>query len=334
MELDGFNVAGKILSALDKGKRTRGYPTQIDDDRLWNMRQHLRFLLETTWDEVGCRFQTVRTMAGLRLVLKPWEKRMEQEEHVVKALLWNAERPATSRSLYRQRKQLGKLHDGYLSATGWIQQCWDSLERFLVIPAQQLSPAEQDVIRDAIYDRARKLAHAGEECIALREQEKELELLIKEGEAHFARNELLDFCLSQRYRLTPLDIANALAGIPFICWRRSADRCRKWKEDPAGGLSFEIFRILLRIVRANVRRSDLMRDADKFLEAKSPIGNNFALTDLRENRYYLRRSIGAALEQGTRRAHLVAAISREYWKRKSSPTAIDHAFAEEERIVK
>jgi hypothetical protein len=272
-------------------------------------------------------------MGDLRDVMKPWEKRIAQEEHVVRALLRNGERPATSRSLYRQRKQLGEIHDRFMSATGWIDQCWGSLERFMVIPAQHLSLAEQDVIHDAIYERARKLAHAGKECIALRDQEKELEVLIKDGEAYFARNELLDFCLSKRYRLTPLDVANALAGLPFICWRRSADRCRKWKEEPEG-LSFGIFRILLRIVRANVRRSDLMRDADKFLEAKGPTGNKFALADLRENRYYLRRAITAVLEQGTRRAHLAASISREYWKRKSHPTAVDRAFAEEERIVK
>ncbi len=333
MELDDFNLAEKILSALDEHKPLRGYPSQIDKDRLWNMRQHLRFFLETTWDEVGCRFQTFRKMADLRAVMKPWEKRIEQEEHVVRALLWNGERPATSRSLYRQRKQLGKLRDRYMSAIELIDQCRDFLERFMVIPAQHLSLAEQDVIRDAICERARKLAHAGEECIALREQEKELEILIKDGEAYFARNELFDFYRSKRYRLTPLDVANALAGLPFIGWRRSADRCRKWKEEPEG-ISFGIFRILLRIVRANVRRSDLMRDADKFIEAKSPIGNKFALADLRENRYYLRRSIAAVLEQGTKRVDLTAAISREYWKRKSHPTAVDRAFAEEERIVK
>ena len=144
MGLDSFNVADKILSDVggDERKRPRGYPTQIDDDRLWNMRQHLRWLLETTWDQVGCRFQTVRTMTNLRLVMKPWENRIEQEEHVVKALLGNGERPATSTSLCRQRKELSQLHDRYLSATGWIEKCWDSLQRFRDIPAEQLSPAE------------------------------------------------------------------------------------------------------------------------------------------------------------------------------------------------
>ena len=167
----------------------------------------------------------------------------------------------------------------------------------------------------------------------MRDQEKSLEILIRDGEAYFARNEFFDFCQSKRYRLTPLDVANALAGLPFIGWRRSVDRCRKWKED-SGGLSFEIFRILQRIIRANVRRSDLLRDADNLLEANHPAGEKFALADLRENRYYLRRSVAAVLEQGTKRADLAAAISREYWKRKSNPTVVDRAFAEEERIVK
>jgi hypothetical protein len=99
-------------------------------------------------------------------------------------------------------------------------------------------------------------------------------------------------------------------------------------------LSYEIFRILQRIVRANVRRSDLIRDADNWLEARRSNGKAFAIADLRENRYYLRRSISAVLKQDMTRAQLPGAISREYWKRKSNPSAIDRAFAEEERIVK
>jgi hypothetical protein len=102
-------------------------------------------------------------------------------------------------------------------------------------------------------------------------------------------------------------------------------------------LSYGIFRILQRIVSANVRRSDLVRDADKWLEAPGPVGKGwkaFAVADLRQNRYYLRRAISAVLKEGTIRARLPGAISKEYWRRKSNPTAVDRAFAEEERIVK
>jgi len=191
---------------------------------------------------------------------------------------------------------------------------------------------EQEVICDAIRVRAQTLSRAGEDCIALRDQEKAMDDLIRDGEANFSRTEFLRFCRSKRYRLTPFNVANALAGLPFIGCRHSAKRCRKWPED-SSGLSYGIFRILQRIVRANVRRADLSRNTEKWLRSRRPGGERFAIADLRENWYYLRRSISAVLEQSTSRAQLPAAISREYWQRKSTPSAIDRAFAEEERIV-
>jgi hypothetical protein len=334
MEDDRVNVPKKIIDMLTdrERKRPRGYPQQLDDDRLWNTRQHFRWLVETTWDEVGSFLSKVRTMSRLEEALKPWERRVEQEEHAVRALLWKGESPADSRLLYRQRKQSGQIHARYLEAYEALEKSWESLERFRVIPATQLTSAEQDVICDAIYERARALARAGTEYIALAQQEKDLDALIRDGEAYFARNEFLRFCKSKRYTLNPLNIANALAGLPFIGCRQSVRRCKKWPDD-SGGLSYGIFQILERIISTNARRPDLVRDAERWLRARRPNGKAFAIADLREHWYYLRRSISSVLEQGTTRAQLAAAISREYWKRKSSPSAIDRAFADEEKIA-
>jgi len=337
MQADDINMAEKIMAGLSSHspKRPRGFPEQIDDGRLWGVRQHLRGLLETTWDEVGSLLLRVRTMTDLVQVLKPWEKRVEREEHAVKALLRSSEARANSRLLCRQRKQSGELHTRFLDAHTWIAKCWDSLERFLVIPTEGMTSAEQSVICDAIYERARTLARAGVECLALRNQESDLDELIRDGEAYFARTEFLRFCRAKRYTLNPLNVANALAGLPFIGCRHSIKRCRKWPEG-TGGLSYGIYCILERIVSANVRRSDLIKDADKLLEANRPIGKAwkaFAIADLRKNRYYLRRSISAALDQGIGRARLAGVISKEYWKRKSNPSALDRAFAEDESIV-
>jgi hypothetical protein len=201
----------------------------------------------------------------------------------------------------------------------------------MVIPAVELSPAERDVICDAIYERARVLARAGAECIALRDKEYELEKLVCDGEAHFARVEFLQFCRSRRYRLNPLNVANALAGLPFIGCRHSIKRCRKWP-DNSGGLSYGIYRILQRIGSGNIRRSELIRDAERFLRGRHP-GKSFAIPDLREHWYYLRRSISVVLQQGIPMSRLASAISREYWKRKLNPNAVDRAFSTDERIV-
>lgn len=95
--------------------------------------------------------------------------------------------------------------------------------------------AEQDVILEAINKRARVLARAGAEYTALRDQEKALEELLRDGEAYFARTEFLKFCKSKRYRLVPLNVANALAGLPLIGCRHSIRRCRRFHDAVTGG---------------------------------------------------------------------------------------------------
>jgi hypothetical protein len=201
----------------------------------------------------------------------------------------------------------------------------------MVIPVADLTSGEREVILDAINERARVLARAGSEYIALRDKEKASEELLRDGEAYFARAEFLRFCKSKRYRLIPLNVANALAGLPFIGCRHSVRRCRRFQGEVTGGLSYEIFNITRRIAQVNVRRSNLIRDAEIWLRRRrSP--KSFGISDLRQNWYYFRRAIRTVLDQGTSRALLPSAISKEYWRRKSNPTAIDRAFAEEEHI--
>jgi hypothetical protein len=333
MDADENNVPANLHPDLAQEKPNAGYPERIDHKRLWNVRQHLLWLLETTWDEVGWTLGRVKNAAQLQAAVKPWQARIEQEEHVVKSLLRLSESPATGTLLDRQRKQQGKLHSSVLSAHDQIGKCWESLERFMQIPSMDLPDAERNVICDAIRMRARKLAQAGAEYIALTNEEKDLEQLIRNGEAYFARKEFARFCRSQRYRLNPVNVANALAGLPFIGCRQSVKRCRKWPADGSGGLSYQIFQILRRIVQANTRRPDLIKDAERWLRSRRAAESS-GVSELQLHWYYLRRSIKTALDQNTSRPQLPAAISREYWRRKSHPSAIDRAFAEEEQILR
>src|SRR5258708_39237303 len=49
----------------------------------------------------------------------------------------------------------------------------------------------------------------------------EIKTKITDIEAHFAQTELLQFVLSERYIFTPLNFANAAAGLPHMSWRSS-----------------------------------------------------------------------------------------------------------------
>lgn len=294
------------------------------------MREHLVWLIETTWDQAGVELPTIETADEIPNVLRIWKER--STEHVTSALLRLSSSRANSKQLRAQRHGLGKLNEKIRCALEDVEKRVGSLERAMWIDATHLSEGEQIVIDDEIRKRVAIAVRVVHEYWALQDQRVALEILIKDGEAYFARVELVDFCLSKRYRLKPLNIANALAGLPFIGWRQSAKRCKNWKSAGEKGISFQVFEIIRRIVASNTRRSELVRDAEMWLRNRRS-SESWGVSDLQKHWYYLRRSIQTELDKGTSRRNLPSAISKEYWRRKSSPSPVDLVFAEDETIV-
>ena len=288
------------------------------------------WLIETTWDQAGCALPTIKTPDEILIVLQIWKDR--SSEHVTGALLRSSSSPATSKQLRAQRRDLGKVNEKVRCALEDMEKRVESLERAMRIDTTQLSEGEQIVVDDEIRKRVAVAVHAANEYFALQDRQKALENLVKDGEAYFARAELVHFCRSKRYRLAPLNIANALAGLPLIGWRQSAKRCKKWKSVGEKGVSFQVFEIIRRIVASNTRRLEFVRDAELWLRDRRS-SESAGMADLHKNWYYLRRSIQTELDKGTSRRNLPSAISIEYWKRKSTPSAVDLAFAEDEIIV-
>jgi hypothetical protein len=323
----------KNISDFDSGKPAKkqlGRHLGIEKDRLWGVREHLVWLIETTWDQAGVELPTIKTADEIPSVLRIWKER--STEHVTSALLRSSSGPATSKQLRAQRRDLEKLNEQVQSALEDVEKYVESFERAMRIDATQLSKGEQIVVDDEIRKRVAVAAHAGKEFLALQDKQKTLETLLKDGEAYFARTELIRFCRSGRYRLKPLNIANALAGLPFIGWRQSAKRCKKWKSTGEKGISYQVFEIIRRIVASNTRRLELVRDAELWLRNRRS-SESAGVLDLQKNWYYLRRSIQTELDKGTSRRNLPSAISKEYWRRKSSPSPVDLVFAEDEIIV-
>lgn len=311
-------------------KKRRGRNLGIEDGPLWGAREHLVWLLGTTWDGVECALSSMKTAAEVLVALQIWKGR--SSEYVTVALLRPSSSPATSKQLNEWRRGRRVLNKKAQTAYEFVEKCVESFERAMRIPIAQLSQGEQIVVDDEIRKRGAVLAHAGKEYLAIHDQQETLESLLKDGEAYFARAEFVRFCRSKRYRLTPLNTANALAGLPFIGWRQSAKRCKKWESAGAKGISFQIFEVIRRIVASNTRRSELVRDAELWLRSRRSTKST-GVSDLQQHWYYLRRSIQTELDKGISRRHLPSAISKEYWRRKSNPSPVDLAFAEEEIIV-
>jgi hypothetical protein len=328
---------------MDAENSTRprvGRPESVDDATLEDSRNHLVWLLEISWGEVGWNLRTVKTAADVRCALQAWDQEPYRSRYVVETLLRFSERAATAKALNERRRRLGKLNETVRNAHESLEKCWESFERAIRVPATQLSQGEQEVLDDEIKKRAQTLAHAGAEYLDLRDRRENLERLLRDGEAYFARGELVRFCKSRRYRINPLNTANALAGLPFLGWRQSAKRCRKWKCPGADGMAYQAFKIIYRIVNSCTQRSELIKYAEQWLRARRGGAHRMnwswkshAISELRWNWYYLRRSIQTVLNAKPHPGALPYMITSGYLRRTARRSAVDVFFEEDERIV-
>lgn len=324
-------MAENVLSSYlkDSPKPRRGRGLTIDDGRLWGVRDHLVWLLESTWADMGGELSRIRTPADVVAALRVWTDK--STEHVTKALLRPSSSPATSPLLNQTRHRLEELDEKVRSAHEFVQKCSESFERAFHIPTEHMSQGEQTVIDDQVRKRVAVLAHAAKEYLELKNQQEDMEERLKDGEAYFARSEVVDFCRSKRYRLKPLKVANAMAGLPMIGWRQSAKRCAKRPCPGLNGISIQVFETIRLMINTCARRSDLVRHAEQWLRTR--LGTkSVVVRQLQQDWFYLRWAIKTVLEAGSRQRDLPYAISREYWKRKREPSSTDRLFEEEERI--
>ncbi len=327
------NVAENILNlgTESESKVRRGRPEEIDPGRLFGAREYLVGLLEATWHEVRSNLRTLKFPSDVPCALVPWEQR-KFHNYVVQTLLRPSDAPAGLKALREQRRQLRKINIATGDSQPSLEKSVDLFERVFRIPATQYTENQQDVICDKIRERATALARAGTEYLDLQERQRDMEQHMMDREASFARAELVRFCRSNRYRLTPMSVANALAGLTFISWRQSVKRCRQLKRTAVKGQTYEIFEIVTRIVNSNTRRSALVTHAEKFLRETRSNGWD-GVAELRKTWYYFSRAIRTALDEKIPRGRLPDFIASEYWKRKNNPGPVDSAFDMEESIV-
>lgn len=332
------NMAEKILGLVseEEPKTPPGRPIAIDDGRLFGARDHLIWLFEETWAHVGERLPWIKKPADVLDAIRVWDNPNQStgDHYIAKCLLRPSSIPANQKWLSARRLELAKLNRDVRAAYDIREKCRQELDTAERALSDQLSESDKAAVLDQISRRGKKLSDAKAEYDSLEKQQHDVQELVLDGEASFARDEFARFCGSNRYRLEPMNIANALAGLPFIGWRQSITRCKKHPSTHGEGQSIQIFRTIERIVRSCVRRSDLVGHAEKWLRDKKTKKSDGA-TVLRNKWYYLRWSVMTVLDADPRVStrNLPFAITREYWKRTKQPSNVDALFEEGERIV-
>jgi hypothetical protein len=313
-------------------KRTGGRQSPIKDEALWGVRNHLVWLVETTWPDVGGKLAGVKTVADLESALDNWRKERSQEP-IVELLLRSSASPATAKVLNERRRQLNDLSKSGRKAWAYREKCRESLEVAKRALGSQLTDDEKAVVEEQIAKRAERFAEAEAKYNAAKSREERMDQSLKDGETYFTRAEFVRFLKSRRYRLTPLNVADALAGLPLIGWRHSVKRCKTKACQGINGGAMQVFDTIRRIVQSCTRRSELARHAERWL--KTHKDKSYGPSELRKDWYYLRWSIKTVLETSPRvpSRDLPYAIAREYRRRKYQPSNVDLLFAEEEGIA-
>jgi hypothetical protein len=332
------NMAEEILGLVseEEPKAQPGRPIAIDDGRLFGARDHLVWLFEETWADVGERLPWIKKPADVLNAIRVWDNpNLSTGNHyIAKCLLRPSSITVTPKWLTVKRRELGELNKAAGSTWDAREKCRQSLEVAQRALSPDLSESEKAIVQDQISRRAQRFSDADAEHLAASDRQQKMQDLLNDGEASFARAEFVRFCQSNRYQLNPMNIANALAGLPYIGWRQSAKRCKKHPAPGADGRSMQVFKTIDRTVRSYVRRSDLVGHAERWLRAQKS-KKSLGVSELQEKWYYLRWSIKTVLEANPRvtTRELPFAIAREYWKRMSRPSSVDLLFEEEERIV-
>jgi hypothetical protein len=165
-------------------------------------------------------------------------------------------------------------------------------------------------------------------------KERQLRERLRGLEASFARQELLEFLKSERYTLTPLNLANAAAGLPVMGWRRSISRSKTAPSKIANGTMYQVFKAIRYLVTNANRKSEnelitSFRDGIPSLPSRCQISK----AELAKNWFSLRRAVRQAYRSDPLPKPLVCEITRRYFKLIHSQSQVEMALTERFKLT-
>ena len=149
--------------------------------------------------------------------------------------------PATWKELREGRGAINQVMNRLSLANQDLSIARDRLERARGALHDSVS---DKLLRRMCEEREKAHSFAVEYARQLQDSLDELKEEQRSRGSYISQSELLEFIVRKRYKLTPLSISNAIAGLPFIAWRQSTARCIKWPR--AQGLRYSMFQELTR----------------------------------------------------------------------------------------
>jgi hypothetical protein len=133
---------------------------------------------------------------------------------------------------------------------------------------KQVSEQDSENIQAECNQRRERLLQLEENLRRTESTSKELDKKALDQETYWYCSQLLDFLFGKKkYAVEPLNLANALAGLPNMGWRESLARCSKMPRcSPFAQLPYRVFEVVSRIWRR--RPKDLQDPPSEFFHVQ------------------------------------------------------------------
>jgi hypothetical protein len=264
------DVAGPIEYALamtsplspfemaEPEKPKRGRRT-VPDKFLLGSRNNWLSMLEENWADIGFPLLEIRrtgrgTIDDVRKVFDSFKG--TDTGAFSKVFLQGTPQQVTGKEIRANRSFNSTVHrniEGMRSRQADLLRSYAEVEHALEEPGYQdneVLQTQEKQIKGRLLQLEEDLGRAESELPQFDQQK-------RDQETYWYCSQLLDFLLGKRRNaVTPLNLANALAGLPEMGWRESDARCSKMhRSSPCVGLSCRLVELVSRMWRRRPRVS-------------------------------------------------------------------------------
>ncbi len=323
-------MAKLLLDENSRSNRKRGRPKTIPDRTLEGWRDSLVWPLEHYWGQTGYQLQQATTTAHVRDAFSSLPDPQCNQFQLFRRPYSRAAKTLEQR---HSRRLYGELSEQARLARETEEKCRNSLNVALSALRAAQGTTQQQAMEHEQQVRARALMEAVQRRIHLEERQRTLSERVAGEESGFAQTELLRFILDRRYELTPINFANAMAGLPYMAWRQSFKRCMRWDCSIANSVEYREFKIISVFLRSDVRAESLAERMRLYMQRKKLDKETKApVAQLKQNWHYLGKAIERIEKEDLPSDAVPFRIMAEYQQFYQSHTPVDAILAEEERL--
>jgi len=290
------------------GRRT------IKDGWLSANRDAILNMLCPWWPDVGWQLAKARTREELRQALQPIKDHSNRQ--YIDRLLRATNVTADAREIRQKRLALGQavkcMHDAQAKRNKRMEEC-----REIEFAMSQARPNQIDFVQREFPNRRAACQDAQAQASVAETQERILENELLDMEAAFAQDELLVFIKKGKYAFHPLNLANAMAGlpygidVPFLGVSQSHARSSRLESPGWPSYAYQVFETIKSIWERSKRSSISISHCEffqqeikalpkKVLQTHPTIGpqkvDNYVRTHLSDNWWCLQQAIEKSVQ--------------------------------------